>query len=152
MWTELSFDFTGLFYDNLTRMVIFYDFQGTTAYKNWYFDDILREVPQFPEFESNLPIVVINTNNVPIPDEPKIGAMMGIISHEAGVQNHSTDPFNHYNGHIGIETRGQSTQMFPKKVMVLKRAMRKVKTWMFRCLACPRRTTGYCMRPTRISR
>ncbi len=115
VWTELSFDFTGLFYDNLTRMVIFYDFQGTTAYKNWYFDDILREVPQFPEFESNLPIVVINTNNVPIPDEPKIGAMMGIISHEAGVQNHSTDPFNHYNGHIGIETRGQSTQMFPKK-------------------------------------
>lgn len=118
-WSELSFDFSGLNYDNLTRMVIFYDFQGSTAFKNWYFDDIVREIPQFPSLSSNLPIVVINTFNVAVPDEPKIDAVMGIIDNGPGQTNHSTDPFNNYNGNIGIETRGQSTQMFPKKSYAL---------------------------------
>ncbi|HQQ13592.1 MAG TPA: hypothetical protein PK855_10535, partial [Bacteroidales bacterium] len=97
-WSELSFDFSGLNYDNLTRMVIFYDFQGSIAYKNWYFDDIVRAIPQFPSLASNLPIVVINTFNVAVPDEPKIDAVMGIIDNGPGQTNHSTDPFNDFNG------------------------------------------------------
>jgi len=64
---------------------------------------------------SNLPIVVINTNNVPIPDEPKISADMGIIYNGPGNRNYLTDPFNEYNGKIAIEKRGSSSQMFPKK-------------------------------------
>lgn len=64
---------------------------------------------------SNLPIVVINTNGQFISDEPKIVADMGIIDNGPGVRNLLTDPFNNYSGKIGIEIRGSSSQMFPKK-------------------------------------
>ncbi len=65
--------------------------------------------------ESNLPIVVIDTYGSTIPDEPKIKAHMGIICNDQGLTNRITDPFNDYNGNIGIETRGHSTQLYPKK-------------------------------------
>ncbi len=68
-----------------------------------------------PLTSSNLPIIVINTGGQPIPDDPKIMADMGIIFNGDGVRNNATDPFNHYNGKIGIEVRGQSSQMFPMK-------------------------------------
>src|SRR5258706_1588655 len=64
---------------------------------------------------SNLPIIVINTNGQTIPDDPKITVDMGIIYNGNSVRNNGTDPFNHYNGKIGIEVRGQSSQMFPMK-------------------------------------
>ncbi|RKY52206.1 MAG: spore coat protein CotH, partial [Candidatus Neomarinimicrobiota bacterium] len=64
--------------------------------------------------QSNLPIIVINTFSREIPDEPKITAHMGIINNE-NQPNHISDPFNEYDGYIGIETRGSSSQMFPKK-------------------------------------
>ena len=64
---------------------------------------------------SNLPIVVINTHGQQIPDDYKIIADMGIIYNGEGVRNNLTDPFNNYNGKIGIEIRGSSSQMFPKK-------------------------------------
>jgi hypothetical protein len=65
---------------------------------------------------SNLPIVVINTNGQgDPPDDHKITADMGIIYNGEGVRNYLTDPFNNYNGKIGIEIRGSSSQMFPKK-------------------------------------
>lgn len=66
--------------------------------------------------DSNLPIIVINTvNGASIPDDPKIDATMGIIYNGEGVRNYMTDPFNEYSGNIGIEVRGSSSQMFPKK-------------------------------------
>jgi hypothetical protein len=64
---------------------------------------------------SNLPIVVINTNGQEIPNDIKITANMGIVYNGEGVRNHITDPFNNYNGKIGIEIRGSSSQQFPKK-------------------------------------
>ena len=64
---------------------------------------------------SNLPIVVINTGGQIIPDDYKITADMGIIYNGEGVRNNLTDPYNNYNGKIGIEVRGSSSQMFPKK-------------------------------------
>ena len=64
---------------------------------------------------SNLPIIIINTNGQTIPDEPKITADMGIIFNAGNARNNMTDAFNHYNGKIGIEIRGQSSQMFPMK-------------------------------------
>jgi len=64
---------------------------------------------------SQHPIVVINTGNSEIPDEPKIAASMGIIYNRVGMDNHISDPYNHYDGSIGIETRGNSTQGFDKK-------------------------------------
>lgn len=68
-----------------------------------------------PLTSSNLPIIVINTSGQTIVDDPKITADMGIIYNGVGVRNNTTDPFNHYNGKIGIEIRGQSSQMFPMK-------------------------------------
>lgn len=66
--------------------------------------------------DSNLPIIVINTvGGQAIPDTPKIDATMGIIYNGPGVRNYMTDPFNEYIGDIGIETRGSSSQGFPKK-------------------------------------
>ena len=64
---------------------------------------------------SNLPLVVITTNGQTIPDSPKIIANMGIIWNGPGKRNSLNDPMNDYNGKIGIEIRGSSSQMFPKK-------------------------------------
>jgi subtilisin-like proprotein convertase family protein len=64
---------------------------------------------------SNLPIVVINTYNQNIPNEPKIYCHMGIIYNGQNNRNYMTDPFNEYNGRIGIELRGASSQSFPQK-------------------------------------
>ncbi len=65
--------------------------------------------------QSNLPIFVINTNGQVIPDDPKITASLGIIYNGENQTNNLTDPFNEYNGFIGIELRGSSSQSFPKK-------------------------------------
>jgi hypothetical protein len=66
-------------------------------------------------FSSNLPLVIINTNGQQIVDEPKIMADMGIINNANGQPNNVTDAFNEYSGKVGIEIRGQSSQMFPMK-------------------------------------
>jgi hypothetical protein len=114
-WNNVVFDFSGLDYPDLTRMVVFFDVPGTAAGNHWLIDDVLREIPAPYNLQSNLPIVVINTFGVSIPDDPKINAWMGIIDNGAGNMNNLNDPFTNYDGNIGIETRGQSTQMFPKK-------------------------------------
>jgi hypothetical protein len=114
-WTDLEFDFSGLSYNNLTRMVIFVDFEGTVAGKTWYVDDVLKEIPPPLQLQSNLPIVVISSFGVSVPDEPKITGHMGVIDNGPGNMNNLDDTYNNFDGSIGIETRGKSTQMFPKK-------------------------------------
>lgn len=75
---------------------------------------------------SNLPIVIINTDidpntgqPTPIPDEPKVPATMKIIYRPDGSRNYVSDQNNpaylNYNGRIGIETRGSTSQLLPKK-------------------------------------
>ena len=69
---------------------------------------------------SNLPIVVIETDGgVSIPDEPKVLATMKIIWHEDGSRNYLTDIDNpeylNYDGRIGIELRGTTSQQFLQK-------------------------------------
>ncbi len=64
---------------------------------------------------STLPIVVLNTDGVEIPDEPKIHATMGIIFNGEGNVNSISDPFNEFYGEIGIERRGSSSNGFPMK-------------------------------------
>ncbi len=64
---------------------------------------------------SNLPIFVINTNNQPIVNDPRIVAQMGIINNGEENRNFLTDPFNEYDGRIEIETHGNSSQFFEKK-------------------------------------
>ena len=71
--------------------------------------------------DSNLPIVVITTDGgVTIPDEPKVLATMKIIWHQDGSRNYMSDintpEFLNYDGRIGIERRGSSSQNnFQKK-------------------------------------
>lgn len=65
---------------------------------------------------SNLPIIIINTkNDAKIPDEPKIQAEMKIINNGANKINNINDKPTDYNGLIGIELRGSSSQLWPKK-------------------------------------
>jgi hypothetical protein len=75
---------------------------------------------------SNLPLVIIDTDKNPnsgrpieIPDEPKILATMKIIFRPDGSRNYITDQNNpgylNYDGRIGIEIRGSSSQTLPKK-------------------------------------
>ena len=65
---------------------------------------------------SYLPIVVIETNNQSIPDEPKITAHMKIIENDMGAINRLSSNITSYDGPIGIEKRGQTSQfLFPKK-------------------------------------
>ena len=63
---------------------------------------------------SNLPIVLINTDGQVIPDEPKIRAGMKIVDNGPGLRNYVIDN-PAFDGFIGIEIRGSSSQMFPKK-------------------------------------
>ena len=67
-------------------------------------------------FQSSLPLIMITTaNNAEIVDDPKIDAHMGIINKGAGQSNFPNDPFTDYDGKIGIEIRGTSSQIFDKK-------------------------------------
>ncbi|MFT4684590.1 MAG: hypothetical protein ACI836_000620 [Saprospiraceae bacterium] len=76
--------------------------------------------------DSNLPIMVISTDidpatNAPydIPDEPKLLATMQLIYRPDGTRNYlsdiTNDSFLNYNGRIGIELRGSSSQTLDKK-------------------------------------
>ncbi len=64
---------------------------------------------------SNLPIVLIDTEGLDIPDEPKIPARMQIVDNGPGQRNAVTDAPTGYDGFIGIEVRGSTSQLFPKK-------------------------------------
>ncbi|MBK7381000.1 MAG: CotH kinase family protein [Ignavibacteriales bacterium] len=78
-------------------------------------DQLVSPDSIFDFTSSNLPIFIINTNGQPIPSDEKIEADLGVIYNGEGVRNFLTDPYNHYNGKIGIEIRGSTSQMFPKK-------------------------------------
>ena len=64
---------------------------------------------------SNLPLVIIDTYDRWIPNEPKIPARMKIIYDKSGGRNSLESPHVHFEGKIGIEVRGQTSQMFPKR-------------------------------------
>lgn len=64
---------------------------------------------------SHLPIVIIQTDGQTILDEPKIQARMQVIDRGAGQINRLSDPPNHYDGYIGIEMRGSTSQAFTEK-------------------------------------
>jgi len=84
------------------------------------------DVPQTAmAFESsNLPIVIINTeNSQEIPNEPKISGRMTIIDNGVGARNFLSDQNNtnsqDFDGPIKIEVRGSSSSFLPKKQYAL---------------------------------
>ncbi len=74
---------------------------------DWFYEPVTYE-------SSNLPLIFINTFGMQIPYDHKIDGHMGIINNENG-RNYLNDPFNGYDGFIGIDGRGSSSQMFDKK-------------------------------------
>jgi hypothetical protein len=74
-------------------------------------------------YGSNLHIVITTDNpstNLPLEiiDEPKILASMKIIKRPDGTKFYFGSKYSwilNYNGRIGIEIRGSSTQLLPKK-------------------------------------
>ncbi len=64
---------------------------------------------------SNLPIVIIETNEQEISDDTRIIADMYIIYNSSGLRNNITDSANNYSGKISIEIRGQSSSGWDKK-------------------------------------
>ncbi len=98
--------------------------------------NILNNQSLKPVFNSNLPIVIVNSLNTTIVDEPAIPAKMDIIKNKqvfkgsikkakakANIvhppfwqpRNYVTDTPNVYSGNIEIEIRGKSSQGFCKK-------------------------------------
>lgn len=63
----------------------------------------------------DLPLVMIDTEGNKIMDEPKVLAKMKIINNGTGNPHRITDRANEYDGYIGIEYRGSSSQGFDKK-------------------------------------
>ena len=66
-------------------------------------------------FTSNLPIVIIDTSGQWIRDEPKIPASMKIIYDQSGGRNALDSSHIDFEGKIGIEIRGKTSQGFRKK-------------------------------------
>ncbi|MEN8230698.1 MAG: CotH kinase family protein [Bacteroidota bacterium] len=69
----------------------------------------------FQEDSTLLPLMIIDTEGVSIPNEPRITARMGLINNGPGKYNSVQDPFNEYDGQISIELRGESSLwIYPK--------------------------------------
>ena len=64
---------------------------------------------------SHLPLVIIQTIAGNIQSDLKVMVNLGIIDNGPGYMNYLTDEWNNYNGKAGIEYRGSSSMMFPKK-------------------------------------
>ena len=63
---------------------------------------------------STLPIILLNTDNATIPNDPRINGRMLIKSNELGNLNFPSDASS-FEYNIEIEVRGSSSQQFPKK-------------------------------------
>ena len=63
----------------------------------------------------NLPIVTIDTFGRRIPNEPKIPARIKVIYDQSGGRNALNSRHVDFEGKIGIELRGKTSQHFPKK-------------------------------------
>ena len=70
------------------------------------------------DFSSNLPIVVIESNQS-INADQKVSATMKIINRGKGQRNSTTDTKFDYNGFIGIKWRGNSSLSFDQKQYTL---------------------------------
>lgn len=64
---------------------------------------------------TDLPLVMLETNGQEIPDGPKIPALMHIVHNGPGSLNHPQDLPNVYTGHIGIQRRGNFSNILPQK-------------------------------------
>lgn len=71
--------------------------------------------PETELIESNLPLILINTEGIKIQDAYRIKGSMEIIHDRTQPRNTKFDPANEYKGNINIEIRGTSSSNYPKK-------------------------------------
>lgn len=69
---------------------------------------------EFENYSTNLPLIIIDTDDKTIVDEPKIKCSIKIISNTSGT-NKPTDAATDYDGVAGIEIRGSSSKYYPQK-------------------------------------
>jgi hypothetical protein len=89
-------------------------FSNNGFLQNWSITFGSNPPGPFQLLSSNLPIVIIDTYGMVIPDDPKIPAWLKIINNGSGVRNYITDSAQ-FEGYSGFEIRGSSSQSFPKK-------------------------------------
>lgn len=69
----------------------------------------------YPFQSSNLPIFIINTRGQFISDEPKVNGYFQVVNQGNSIRNYTSDSASTPKIPLGIETRGSSSQSFPKK-------------------------------------
>ena len=74
---------------------------------------VLASAQEVTLTDSNLPIFVVTTSQ-DIPDEPKLTAQLQVFWQEDGSRNFLSNEEPHYDGFIGIERRGSTSQGFEK--------------------------------------
>ena len=100
----MRINFTPRYFYTLFFAIIFIIILNTGCDNN---PSIINEQPEDTEIkpEDRLPQIIVNTNGGTIVDEPKIDAQITI----------SQGDIVSFEGYIGIEFRGASSQSFPKK-------------------------------------
>ena len=87
--------------------------QEGTAYSNELIFDTYGSTP-WDNLSSHLPIIKIDTYGNAIINEPKITANMKVIN-QSGRENNVNDTLYEYDGYIGIELRGNTSQWIYEK-------------------------------------
>lgn len=82
---------------------------------SWSINFSTSPAPPLVFTSSNLPIVVINTNNQLLSDSNTTVSMGIIYNGPSGQRNYITDPWNNYNGKAVMHFRGNSSRNFEKK-------------------------------------
>ena len=76
--------------------------------------DIYASTGISPPTETNIPLILVNTNGQTIVDEPKIATSFKVIDNGPILMNHPTDFPNGYNGFAGMEIRGAYSSSLPQ--------------------------------------
>jgi CotH kinase protein/Secretion system C-terminal sorting domain len=78
------------------------------------FEICVENIPLVPLVSSELPIVMINTQNQTIIEDTKINCLMDIKYNGPGNLTFVSGPANVYNGNVGIEIRGLTSAGYPQ--------------------------------------
>jgi hypothetical protein len=92
-----------------------YPFADTGNLFDWSITFGNQPCKPFPFGSSDLPIIKIFTNGVPIPNNPKIAAHMQVADNGLTQRNYVKQDTFAFDGPIGIELHGHSSVSFPKK-------------------------------------
>ena len=102
-----------LFNANTTYFIVV-DGYSATSNGNYQLN-INESIGLNPPDSSNIPLIIINTNNQIIVDEPKINVDFKIIDNYPQGLNYPYDSGNVYQGIAGIEIRGSYSATLPQK-------------------------------------